>query len=131
MRIALLVVAGLALIGFLYVAVLAPQMAGAKEREAAHALLAGADPAKQQVTAAAEKAGKLAGSGKDVKVADKNDAKYGDMKWIVADDGAIRGWNKSNAIEFVMMPTLSGGKVTWNCKGYPVPAMPASCGGRA
>src|ERR1044071_2594030 len=129
MRIALLVVAGLALIGFLYVAVLAPKMAGDKEREAAKALLSGAEAAKQQVSAAAEKSGNLAGSGKDVKVADKNDT-YGEMKWIVADDGAIRGWNKSNAIEFVMMPTLSGGKVNWTCKGYPVTAMPTTCGGR-
>jgi len=131
MRIALLVVAGLALIGFLYVAVLGPQMAGAKEREAAKALLAGADPAKTQVSAAAEKSGNLAGSGKDVKIADKNDGQLGDMRWIVADDGAIRGWNKSNAIEFLMTPTLSGGKVTWSCKGYPVTAMPQTCGGRA
>ena len=130
MRIALLVVAGLALIGFLYVAVFAPKMAGDKEREAAQALLAGADPARQQVGAAAEKSGNLTDSGKDVKVAEKNDGKYGEMKWIVADDGAIRGWNKSNAIEFVMMPSLNGGKVSWNCKGYPVTAMPTTCGGR-
>jgi hypothetical protein len=29
-----------------------------------------------------------------------------------------------------MMPAMSAGKVTWNCRGYPVDAMPASCGGR-
>jgi len=47
MRIALLVVAGLALIGFLAVAVVLPQRAGAEAREAAQALILGAELAKQ------------------------------------------------------------------------------------
>jgi len=130
MRIALLVVAGLALVGFLMVAVVLPQNAGAKSKEAAQALVSGADPAKQQVSAAAEKSGKLAGSGKGVKVEAKKDAKFGEMKWIVSDDGGIRGWNEENALEMALMPSLSGGKVSWNCKGYPIGAMPTSCGGR-
>ena len=130
MRIALLVVAGLALVGFLMVAVVLPQKAGAESKEAAQALVAGADAAKQQVSAAAEKSGKLAGAGKDVKVAARNDAKHGDMKWIVSDDGSIRGWNEKNALEMALTPSLSAGKVSWNCKGYPVSAMPATCGGR-
>ena len=130
MRIALLVVAGLALVGFLMVAVVLPQRAGAESKEAAQALVAGADPAKQQVGTAAEKTGKLAGSGKDIKIAAKNDPKFGDMKWIVSDDGSIRGWNEKNALEMALTPSLSAGKVSWNCKGYPVSAMPASCGGR-
>ena len=29
-----------------------------------------------------------------------------------------------------MTPSVQGGKVSWNCKGYPVSAMPTSCGGR-
>jgi hypothetical protein len=29
------------------------------------------------------------------------------------------------------MPTLQGGKTNWNCKGYPMDAMPANCGGRS
>jgi hypothetical protein len=130
MRIALLVVAGLALVGFLMVAVVLPQKAGAESKQAAQALVAGADPAKQQVSAAVEKSGNLAGSGRNVKVAGKNDPKFGDMKWIVADDGAIRGWNEQNALAMALTPSLNAGKVSWNCKGYPVSAMPASCGGR-
>ena len=130
MRIALLVVAGLALVGFLMVAVVLPQRAGAESKEAAQALVSGADPARQQVSAKAEKAGNLAGAGRDVKVQPKSDSKHGEMKWIVAEDGAIRGWNERNALEMAMTPALSGGKVTWNCKGYPVSAMPATCGGR-
>ena len=130
MRIALLVVAALALVGFLMVAVVLPQQAGAESKEAAQALVAGADPAKQQVAAAAEKGGNLSGAGKGVKVANKADPKFGDMKWIVADDGAIRGWNEKNALEMALTPSLSGGKVSWNCRGYPLSAMPASCGGR-
>jgi len=43
MRIGLLIVAGLALIGFLAVAVVLPQMAGTEAKEAAQALIAGAD----------------------------------------------------------------------------------------
>src|SRR4051812_23753149 len=89
MRIALLVVAGLALVGFLMVAVVLPQRAGTESKEAAQTLLAGADPAKQQVGAAVEKSGKLAGAGRDVKLPPKSDPKHGDMKWIVSDDGAI------------------------------------------
>jgi len=130
MRIALLVVAALALVGFLMVAVVLPQRAGTESKEAAQALVSGADPAKQQVSAAAEKARNLSGSGRNVKVAGKNDPKFGDMKWIVAEDGAIRGWNEKNALEMALTPSLSGGKVSWNCKGYPVSAMPMSCGGR-
>jgi hypothetical protein len=130
MRIVLLMVAGLALAGFLVVAVVLPKMAGAETREAAQALLSGTDTAQKQVTERAEKAGSLGGSGKDVKVAAKNDAKHGEMKWLVADDGAIRSWNESNAIEITLIPSMQGGKVAWNCKGYPVSAMPASCGGR-
>ncbi|HEY3076840.1 MAG TPA: hypothetical protein VGJ74_16850 [Burkholderiales bacterium] len=130
MRIGLLVVAGLALIGFLVVAVVLPQMAGSEAKEAAQALVAGAQPAQQQVGAAAEKNGNVSGAGKGVKLAPKNDPKHGDLKWIVGDDGAIRGWNEKNALEVALTPSMQGGKLGWNCKGYPVSAMPTSCGGR-
>lgn len=131
MRIALLVVAGIALIGFLVVAVVLPQMAGAEAREAAAALIAGAEPAKQQVSASAEKLGNLAGAGRGIKLAAKTDPKHGEMKWIVSDNGAIRGWNEKNALEVTIMPQLQSGKASWSCKGYPVDAMPTSCGGRS
>ena len=130
MRIGLLIVAGLALIGFLVVAVVLPQMAGTEAKEAAQALVAGAQPAQQQVSAAAEKNGNVSGAGKGVKLAPKNDPKHGDLKWIVGDDGAIRGWNEKNALEVALTPSLQAGKVSWNCKGYPVSAMPTNCGGR-
>jgi type II secretory pathway pseudopilin PulG len=130
MRTALFVVAALALVGFLAVAVVLPQMAGSEAKDAAQALVSGADAAKQQVAAAAEKAGNLLGSGKDVKVAARSDAKHGELKWIVEANGAIRGWNEKNAIEVSISPTLQGGKVSWNCRGYPITAMPASCGGK-
>jgi hypothetical protein len=130
MRIGLLVIAGLALIGFLVVAVVLPQMAGTEAKEAAQALISGADAARQQVSANAEKNGNLAGSGKDVKVASRNDPKYGEMKWLVGFDGTVRGWNEKNALEIALVPSLENGKVKWNCKGYPVSAMPANCGGR-
>jgi hypothetical protein len=130
MRTALLVVAGLLLIAFVVVAVVLPQRAGSEAREAAQALIIGAEPARQQISGAAEKAGNVAGSGKIVKLAAKNDPKYGDMKWLVSDNGEIRGWNEKNALEIAMIPSLAGGKVAWNCRGYPVDAMPAHCGGR-
>lgn len=129
MRIALLVVAGLALAGFLAVAVVLPQMAGAEAKDAAQALIAGAEPAKQQVGVYAEKSGNLAGAGKGIKIAARSDPKHGEMKWIVSENGDIRGWNEPNALEVTLMPTLEGGKASWRCKGYPVNAMPASCGG--
>ena len=130
MRIVLLMVAGLALAGFLVVAVVLPKMAGAETKEAAQALLSGTEAAQKQVTERAEKAGSLGGSGKDVKVAAKNDAKHGEMKWLVADDGAIRSWNEKNAIEITLIPAMQGSKLAWACKGYPVSAMPTNCGGR-
>jgi hypothetical protein len=131
MRTALLVVAGLALIGYLAVAFVLPQREGADRREAAQALILGAEPAKQQVAAHAEKSGNLAGVGKEIKVAAKSDPKYGEMKWIVSENGDIRGWNEKNALEVTLTPTLQSGKASWNCKGYPVTVMPASCGGRS
>ena len=130
MRVGLLIVAGLALVGFLAVAVVLPQMAGSEAKEAAQALVAGAETAQQQVGAAAQKNGNLSGSGKGVKIASRNDPKHGDMKWVVADDGAIRGWNEKNALEVALTPSVQAGKVSWNCKGYPVSAMPSQCGGR-
>ena len=130
MRVGLLVVAAIALIGFLAVAVVLPQMAGAEAKDAAQALVAGAEQARQQVAAAAEKAASLAGAGKDIKVAEKTDPKHGAMKWLVEEGGAIRGWNEKNAIEIALTPALQGGKVSWTCKGYPVNAMPSTCGGR-
>ena len=130
MRVGLLVVAGLALVGFLIVAVVLPQMAGAEAQQAAEALISGAQPAQQQVATAAEKSGKLAGSGKDVKVAPRVDAAHGELKWLVSESGAVRGWNDKNAIEVTFTPVLQGGKVNWTCRGYPVSAMPPHCGGR-
>ncbi len=130
MRAALLVIAGLALVGFIAVSFVLPQMAGAEAKEAAQALIAGADAPKQQVAAAAEKAGNLAGSGGTIKLATKADAKYGEMKWVVEANGAIRGWNEKNAIEISVTPKLEGGKISWSCRGYPNASMPAACGGR-
>lgn len=129
MRVGLLVVAALALIGFVVVAVVLPQMAGAKSKEAAEALIAGAEPAKAQVAANIQKSGAVAGSGKDVKVAPQG-GKHGNLKWIVENDGTIRGWNEQNALEVALTPSLQAGTLAWSCKGYPVGAMPASCGGR-
>jgi len=129
MRIVLLMVAVLALAGFLVVAVVLPQMAGAETREAAQSLLAGVDAAQKQVTERAEKAGSLTGSGKDVKVAARNDPKHGELKWLMSENGAIRGWNEKNAIEVTLTPSMPGSKVAWTCKGYPVSAMPQNCGG--
>ena len=131
MRIALLAVAGVALAGFLIVAVVMPQLAETQARDAAQALIAGAEQAKQQVDAAAAKSGKLDGAGAGVKVAARTDPKHGEMKWVVLDNGAIRGWNEQNALEITVTPMLQGGKTGWNCKGYPVTAMPPSCGGRS
>jgi len=130
MRVALLVIAGLALIGYATVAWVLPSMAGSEVRAAAQVLVAGAEAAKQQVGSAAEKSGKLAGAGSGVKAAEKDDPKHGKMKWIASENGAIRGWNEKNALEITLTPSMQGGKASWNCKGYPVDAMPPSCGGK-
>ena len=131
MRAALIVIAVVALAGFLAVAVVLPQMAGSEAKEAAQALVAGADAAQKQVAAAAEKVNNLGGSGRDVKITSRTDAKHGELKWIVETNGAIRAWNEKNAIEVSLTPVLAGGKVSWNCRGYPITAMPASCGGKS
>jgi hypothetical protein len=110
MRLTLLVVAGIALIGFLLVAVVLPQKAGADAREAAQALISGADPVKKQVAASAEKAGNLAGAGKEIKASAKSDPKHGEMKWIVSENGDIRAWNEKNALEVTMTPSLQSGR---------------------
>jgi hypothetical protein len=130
MRIGLIIVAVLALVGFLVVAVILPQKAGNDAKEAAQALISGAQPAQAQVAAAVEKSRSLAGAGKDVKLAPKSDPEHGELKWLVSEAGAIRGWNEKNALEVTFTPVVQGGKVSWTCRGYPVSAMPASCGGR-
>jgi hypothetical protein len=118
------------LVGFLVVAVVMPRIAAAEAKEAAQALIAGAGPAQQQVGAAAEKSGRLEGSGSGVKIAARNDSRHGEMKWLVSEGGAIRGWNEKNALEVTFIPSLQEGKANWNCRGYPVSAMPLNCGGR-
>ncbi|MGQ0653206.1 MAG: hypothetical protein ACT4P4_13225 [Betaproteobacteria bacterium] len=123
-------VAVLALIAFVVVAFVLPQREGSKAREAAQALVAGADAVRQQVAGAAEKSGKLDGAGNGVKVAPKTDPTHGELKWIVGQNGVIRGWNERNAIEVALTPSMQGGKLAWSCKGYPSSAMPATCGGR-
>ena len=130
MRVGLLVVAGMALVGFLAVAVVLPQMQGGETRDAAAVLVSGTNAAKNEVTAAAEKAGNLTGAGANIKIAPKTDPKYGEFKWIVEPGGVIRGWNEKNAIEVAMIPALNGGKVAWSCKGYPAQSMPVTCGGK-
>lgn len=130
MRTVLLVVAILALLGFIGVAYVLPGMSGAEAREAARALIAGAEPAKTQVAAAAEKTGSLTGSGNGAKIAPRSDPKAGELKWVVEANGAIRGWNEKNAIEIALIPGLQGGKLAWSCRGYPISAMPAACGGK-
>ena len=130
MRVVLLVIAGVALIGFVVVAVVLPRMAESEAKDAAQALVSGAEAARQQVSAAAEKSGNLAGAGAGVRLQARNDPQHGELKWIVSENGSIRGWNEKNALEVTLIPTLQGGKAAWDCKGYPVSAMPASCGGR-
>ena len=130
MRAALLVIAGLALAGFVAVSFVLPGMAGSEAKEAAQALVNGAEAPKKQVAAAAEKSGNVTGAGAGVKVAPSSNPKYGDLKWIVEANGAIRGWNEKNAIEISVTPKLEGGKVAWTCRGYPNASMPAACGGR-
>ncbi len=131
MRAALIVVALLALAGFLAVAIVLPQMAGSDAREAAQALIAGTEGAQKQIGAAAQKTGSIAGTGKDLKLPARSDPKHGELKWIIEPNGAIRGWNETNAIEISITPTLQGGAVSWSCRGYPITAMPASCGGKS
>jgi hypothetical protein len=130
MRTLLLIVAVLALIGFVAVSFILPGMAGSEAKEAAQGLIAGAEAAKAPVAAAAEKAGNLTDSGKGVKLEAKKDAKAGEFKYVVEANGVIRGWNEKNAIEISLTPSLQGGKVGWACRGYPNAAMPASCGGK-
>ena len=130
MRTGLLIVAALALVGFIAVAFVLPRMAADEAKQAAQALVAGAEPAQRQVAAAAEKAGSLAGSGREVKVAARVDPKYGELKWLVSEGGAVRAWNERNAIEVTLTPQLQSGKAAWTCRGHPVNAMPVSCGGR-
>jgi len=129
MRVVLIVVAVLALIGFLAVAVVLPMMADSEAREAAQALIAGTEPAKQKVAAAAQKTKTLDGSGTGIKLAPTKDTKFGELKWLIAPSGEIRGWNEQNALEIRLTPILQSGKVSWRCQGYPNRALPADCGG--
>ena len=84
MRIVLLMVAGLALAGFLVVAVVLPQMAGAETRDAAQALLAGVDAAQKQVTERAEKTGNLErlGQGRQDRRAQRSQARRDEVAGV-------------------------------------------------
>ncbi len=39
--------------------------------------------------------------------------------------------DEKNALEVTITPSLQSGKANWRCKGYPIDAMPVSCGGRS
>jgi hypothetical protein len=128
MRIALLVVAALVLVAFVAIGYVVPGMAGAEARGAVQALLSGTETAKEQIARAAEKSG-LTESGRGVKISSKRDAKLGELKWFVSEDGEVRAWNGEHAIEITLTPSLNSGKVAWRCSGYPRVLMPANCGG--
>src|SRR5258706_7376143 len=130
MRIGLLLVAVLALAGLLLVAFVLQKRADAQAKEAVKALIAAAEPARRQVGAIAEKNGNLAGAGRDIKIPMRDDPKHGELKWLVSEGGAIRGWNARNAIEITFTAGLQSGKASWTCRGYPISAMPATSGGR-
>ena len=130
MRAGLLVVAAIFLVAFITVAFVLPQRSAAQTKDAALALIAGADAAKRQVSAAAEKSASLTGSGKDVRLTAQRDPTHGELKWLVSENGEIRGWNGKNALEVAMRPSLEGGKVRWTCRGFPLDAMPPQCSGR-
>lgn len=130
MRAGLLTLAAIALAGFIVIAVVLPRMASSDLKVAAASLVAGADEAKSQVGAAAAKAANLTGAGANVKIDMRVDPNAGEMKYVVEPNGVIRGWNRTNAIEIVVTPVLSGGKTVWTCTGYPHDAMPTSCGGK-
>jgi len=86
----------------------------------------GANTAKSDVTAAAEKSGNLAGSGANVKVEKKIDPKYGELKWIVEPGGVIHGWNEKNAIEIALTPDARGRKGRLDVQGVPAQSMPVT-----
>lgn len=122
--------AGLALAAFVALVVVMPRIERAETRGAAKALIAGASLAQRQIGATARKAGSLAGAGHGVELSPRSDPKLGELEWVVADNGVIRGWNKKHAVEIAMTPALSGGAISWRCHGFPVEEMPAGCGGR-
>ena len=130
MRAILLVCAGLALVAFVAVGYIVPEMSASGAKSAAQALLTGAEPVKQMVAAAATKSGSLAGSGVGVKAVSRGSADQGDLKWVATENGMIRGWNEKNAIEVMLTPALANGQLTWACRGFPRSAMPAGCDGR-
>src|SRR4051812_7229204 len=117
MRVSLLVVAALALIGFVVVAVVVPQTQGAKAKEAAQALVAGAGPAQQQVSSTVEKSGNLSGAGRGVKIAEKSDPKAGRLKWIPAQDGADPGRKVGNALQGALPPNAQARRRGWAWTG--------------
>ncbi len=130
MRIALLIVAGIALIGFLAVAVVLPHKAGADAREAAQALISGAEPAQKQVAALAEKTGNLAGVGKghQARGEERSQARRAQVD-RVRERRHPRLEREERDRSHHDARRCNRGKANWNCKGYPVTVMPASCGG--
>jgi hypothetical protein len=121
--------AGLALAAFVALVFVMPRIQRAETRGAARALIGGARLAEQQIGATARKAGSLAGAGHGVKLSSRTDRTLGELKWVVEDNGVIRGWNKKHAVEIAITPALSEGSVSWRCRGFPIDAMPADCGG--
>ena len=66
-----------------------------------------------------------------MRAAEAKDAAQSLVSGADSANGAIRGWNEKNALEVTITPTLQSGKASWACKGYPVDAMPTTCGGRS
>ena len=60
---------------------------------------------------------------KDAK--DANGAKYEDLV-----EQLVRRGVQFDVCEITLTPSMQGGKAAWNCKGYPLNAMPPACGGK-
>ena len=92
-------------------------------RARADILILSASSARTQVEARAAQGGTLKGAGVGIAV----EAAPGASVSLVSDDGVIFLAGGDPAAVVVFRPTLVGGQVTWNCKGFPARLMPAPC----
>ena len=89
-------------------------------------LIQSASPLRLDIERAAEKSGKIAGSGRGLRPVPPT--RFIDFSYV-GEDGAIFLQSRKTEATVLLVPRMVNGKVQWDCRGFPETAMPGSCRG--
>ena len=119
----LIALMGLLLLASFPVALFVPTYHCFTDRTRASEVLLAGSTLRTEIEANAAKLGALEGAGRGVEFMPSERARAG----LVTNDGVIVVVGEDPAVVFMLSPTLSGGAVSWKCRGFPEKLVPTMC----